>query len=106
MGKLIRRLAGIVGIVLLSFLALPQPAQACYACEPVWTCTYFGGFWCAFVTVCRDQGIPCSDCYPGCIDGYDFCDNFGPPCQFASKSPESTPNRLADATPFALPVAR
>src|SRR5687768_4929047 len=103
MKMLIRRLTGVTAIVLLSLLALPQPAQACYACEQILVCSYFGGFWCWYTFECRDQGFPCSNCYSGCIEGFDTCSHVLPACQFASKPLEPNPDRLAGV--FALPVA-
>lgn len=108
MGKLSRRFAGVVGIVLFSFLALPLPAQACYACQPVQRCVDFpyGGWWCGFIVECIDQGSPCSMCYPGCIEGFDTCGHIGPPCQFASKSQAPNLDRLASIEIFAPPLDR
>jgi hypothetical protein len=106
MGKLIRRCAGVVGIVLLVLLALPEPAQACYACEDVLACYYFGGFVCFYVSQCRDKGSPCGLCYEGCMEGFDTCGNIGPPCQFALNSPAPSPDLLAGGTTFTYPIAR
>lgn len=108
MKNLVRRIAVFTAVTLLSLLALPQPAQACYACEltPICADFSFGGYWCGYVSVCRDQGFPCSICYPGCIEGFDTCSNIGPACQFASNLSEPRPDRLVGATTFAFPVAR
>ena len=108
MGKLVRRSAVVAGLVFLLFLTLPEPAQACYACQLVPLCVdfTFGGYWCGYVLACRYQGFPCSICYDGCIEGFDTCSNIGPPCQFASTAPRPNPVRLASGATFAPPVAR
>ena len=74
----------VVGIVALFWLA-PRPADAgCYKCVYQWFCM---GFSCYGTWDCGDQGVGCSSCYNGCMEGFDTCEEIGGFCEWARLSP-------------------
>lgn len=76
-----------------------QPASAgCYDCVMRYSCS---GFLCEFWWECRDEGVGCSGCQDGCMEGFDTCTLMGSFCQWAlvtpveSRQPRTAPEREA-----------
>jgi hypothetical protein len=87
------RLWLVLGVAVLVWLGV-RPAEAgCYECTERISCIGIGTCW--YWWECTDQGVGCSGCTDGCMEGFDTCRQMGTYCQWARIAPIASDKRTS-----------